>query len=143
MAASITSYPAVNGLPADQQAQQLLMNLFAPMLKGMLENMNNASAPVTSKAIEKEDSGMAKFTTRFPTPLKAGNSLSNWEYADMTRVLGREYFNIDIAAVLESPEADRVLRDIAITSAYCCLLLSWFRYSKLLYSLGAWLGRFP
>lgn len=56
------------------------------------------------------------FITSFPAPLTLGNSIDHWKYEDLTRTLGRVYNGIDLAEVLNAPNADELLRDLAITS---------------------------
>lgn len=59
---------------------------------------------------------MDKFITSFPAPLELGDSIKDWKYTDVTQVLGRQYTDIDLGAVLSSENADQQLRDLAITS---------------------------
>ncbi|KAB8237751.1 uncharacterized protein BDW43DRAFT_307265 [Aspergillus alliaceus] len=45
----------------------------------------------------------------------SGNPRFLEDFRDITRVLGREYFDIDLTQVLEAPNADDLLLDLAIT----------------------------
>lgn len=66
-----------------------------------------------------EESAMKNFTKSFPAPLKLGNSIDSWKYDDLTQTIGRVYSaEIDLVEVLESPNADAMLLDLAITSEY-------------------------
>ncbi|KAI5861965.1 TfdA family taurine dioxygenase [Durotheca rogersii] len=47
-------------------------------------------------------------------PLKRGTSLDHLEYVDMTPIIGREYPTAKLKAMLEAPNADEQLRDLAI-----------------------------
>lgn len=59
---------------------------------------------------------MAKFTVSFPPPLKLGNFIDEWKFEDVIRSTGRAYPEIDLTEVLATPNADVMLRDLAITS---------------------------
>lgn len=53
----------------------------------------------------------------FPEPLKLSGALDKFEYEDTTPVIGREYHNVNIVDdLLKSPNADELLRDLAINS---------------------------
>lgn len=58
------------------------------------------------------------FITSFPAPLELGTSIDHWKYEDLTRILGRVYNDIDLVEVLNAPNADELLRDLAITSEH-------------------------
>lgn len=47
-------------------------------------------------------------------PLKYGGSLDQYEHFEVTPVIGREYPTLSIKDLLESPDADTLLRDLAI-----------------------------
>lgn len=62
------------------------------------------------------------FVTSFPAPLTLGTSIDHWKYEDLTRILGRVYNGIDLAEVLNAPNADELLRDLAVTSEHPLIL---------------------
>ncbi|CAI7629621.1 unnamed protein product [Penicillium crustosum] len=68
------------------------------------------------------------FITSFPAPLTLGTSIDHWKYEDLTRILGRVYHDIDLAEVLNAPNADELLRDLAITISHRGLVV--FRNQK-------------
>lgn len=50
-------------------------------------------------------------------PLKLSGALEQFQYEDTTPVIGREFLNVNIVDdLLNSPNADELLRDLAITS---------------------------
>jgi len=50
-----------------------------------------------------------------PTPLKRGTSIDHLEYVDVTPIIGREYPTASLKEMLQAPNADEQLRDLAIT----------------------------
>lgn len=53
----------------------------------------------------------------YPEPLKLSGALDQFSYEDTTPVIGREFHNVNIVDdLLKSPNADELLRDLAITS---------------------------
>lgn len=53
----------------------------------------------------------------YPKPLQQSGALEHFTYEDTTTVIGREFFDVNIVDdVLNAPNADEVLRDLAITS---------------------------
>lgn len=50
-------------------------------------------------------------------PLKLSGALDQFEHFDVTPVIGREYVNVNVVELLEAPNSDELLRDLAITSA--------------------------
>ena len=49
-------------------------------------------------------------------PLKLSGAIESWKNFDVTPVIGREYADVDLAAVLKAENSDELLRDLAITS---------------------------
>lgn len=49
-------------------------------------------------------------------PLKASGSLAAHEYFDVTPVIGREFPKANLVELLEAPNSDELIRDLAITS---------------------------
>lgn len=55
--------------------------------------------------------------TSYPEPLKLSGALEQFSYEDTTPVIGREFHNVNIVDdLMNSPNADELLRDLAITS---------------------------
>ena len=48
-------------------------------------------------------------------PLKKGNSIDHLEYVDVSPIIGREYPTAKLKDMLNAPNADEQLRDLAIT----------------------------
>jgi len=48
-------------------------------------------------------------------PLKKGNSIDHLDYVDTTPIIGREYPTASLKVMLDAPNADEQLRDLAIT----------------------------
>ncbi|KAI1395106.1 taurine catabolism dioxygenase TauD, TfdA family protein [Hypoxylon fuscum] len=48
-------------------------------------------------------------------PLKRGTSIDHFEYVDVTPIIGREYPTAKLKDMLQAPNADEQLRDLAIT----------------------------
>lgn len=49
-------------------------------------------------------------------PLEYSGSLDSFSYLDLTPVIGREYTGLQVVDLLSSPERDRLIRDLAVTS---------------------------
>ena len=49
-------------------------------------------------------------------PLQLSGSLEEFDYFDVTPVIGREYKDVDLATWLQSSNSEELLRDLAITS---------------------------
>lgn len=49
-------------------------------------------------------------------PLKASGALDQFEHFEVTPAIGREYVNVNLAELLHAPNADDLIRDLAITS---------------------------
>ena len=54
--------------------------------------------------------------TLLPKPLKLSGALDKFKSFDVTPVIGREFPDLNLVALMESPESDALLRDLAITS---------------------------
>lgn len=56
----------------------------------------------------------------YPEPLKLSGALEGkFSFEDTTPVIGREFHNVNIVDdILNAPDADKLLRDLAITSTY-------------------------
>jgi hypothetical protein len=51
-------------------------------------------------------------------PLKYSGSLDKYEHFDVTPTIGREYPNLSLTELLDSPESETLIRDLAITSTW-------------------------
>lgn len=56
-------------------------------------------------------------------PLKLSGALEGYESFDVTPTIGREFPNAKLADWLEAPNADDLIRDLAITSTLLLLLI--------------------
>lgn len=55
--------------------------------------------------------------TTLHKPLQPSGALAKFKYEDTTPEIGREFFNVNIVdQLLNAPNADELLRDLAITS---------------------------
>ena len=61
--------------------------------------------------------GHADARPRITEPLVNSGSLESYEYSDSTPVIGREYQNLHVKDLLEHADADRLIKDLAITGA--------------------------
>lgn len=52
----------------------------------------------------------------FPQPLKTSSSIDAYESFDVTPVIGREFPKANLVEWLNAPNADELIRDLAITS---------------------------
>lgn len=51
-----------------------------------------------------------------PSPLTLGGALDNYEHFDVTPIIGREFPTANLVEWLDAPNADELIRDLAITS---------------------------
>lgn len=55
----------------------------------------------------------------FPKPLKQSGALEQFNYEETTPVIGREFLDVNIVDdLLNAPNADELIRDLAITSTF-------------------------
>ncbi|CAI4212330.1 unnamed protein product [Parascedosporium putredinis] len=50
-----------------------------------------------------------------PQPLRTTGTLDQFEHFDVTPVIGREYANVDLVELLNAPNSDELIRDLAVT----------------------------
>lgn len=63
--------------------------------------------------------GGSKTNGHYPQPLKQSGSLDKFDSEDVTPVIGREFPSANIVNdFLNAPDADALLRDLAITSKF-------------------------
>lgn len=56
---------------------------------------------------------------QYPAPLKLSGALDQHEFEETTPVIGREFPKVNIVDdILNAPNADELVRDLAITSRY-------------------------
>ena len=59
---------------------------------------------------------LPKLNTGHREPLKLSGALDHLESFDVTPVIGREYVNANLVDLLNAPNSDELIRDLAITS---------------------------
>lgn len=82
---------------ADEQPKKI------QIVKQILDNGSNPNAELPKLEVGHRD------------PLKLSGALDNFESFDVTPVIGCEFTNVDLAEWLRAPNADELLRDLAIT----------------------------
>jgi len=53
-------------------------------------------------------------------PLEPSGALDHFEYFDSTPVIGREYPTLNVVELMESPDADELLKELAYISMFPC-----------------------
>lgn len=73
---------------------------------------------ILSEDLPLRDNASANNGSRtYPAPLKQSGALDSFQFEDITPVIGREFPNINIVDdLIHSPNADQLIRDVAITS---------------------------
>ncbi|KAI9372211.1 hypothetical protein BJX61DRAFT_542911 [Aspergillus egyptiacus] len=59
--------------------------------------------------------GHCEARPRIAQPLEYSGSLDSYQYLDLTPVIGREYESLQVAEVLQLPNRDQVIQDLAFT----------------------------
>jgi hypothetical protein len=59
---------------------------------------------------------LPEVNTGHKEPLKLSGALDHLESFDVTPVIGREYVNANLVELLNAPNSDELIRDLAITS---------------------------
>ena len=67
------------------------------------------TVPIVAKSVHRE-------------PLQLSGALDKYEHFDVTPVIGREYPKANLVEWLNDPNADQLIRDLAITSKPLCSL---------------------
>lgn len=77
-------------------------------------------APGITSDIPVRSTPFEEKTPSYPEPLKLSGALaSKFSFEDTTPVIGREFHNVNIVDdLLNAPDADDLLRDLAITSTF-------------------------
>lgn len=57
--------------------------------------------------------------TRLRKPLEYSGSLDSFQNSDLTPVIGREYYGLQVADILAAENSDVLVRDLAATSQSC------------------------
>ena len=73
------------------------------MAPAALEVQEQIQEPVSTKTVHRE-------------PLQLSNALDSYESFDVTPVIGREFPSANLVDWLNAPNADELIRDLAITS---------------------------
>ena len=55
---------------------------------------------------------------RFKGPLKTTGALKDLEFAEITPLLGREYTKAKVTDLMNAPNSDELIRDLAITGEF-------------------------
>ena len=71
-------------------------------------------APIATQEVQ--DTPIVVKSLDHKEPLKYSGSLNGHKQKDITPVIGTEIADIDLAAVLQAPNADELIRDLAIKS---------------------------
>lgn len=58
-------------------------------------------------------------------PLQPSGALDKYAHFDVTPIIGREYSDLQIKDLLEAPNADELIRDLAITGNPSICLRRW------------------
>ena len=53
---------------------------------------------------------------RLTQPLRYSGSLDKYTHQDVTPVIGRDFVGLQVVDLLNSPESDRLIQDLAVTS---------------------------
>ena len=53
--------------------------------------------------------------------VKATGALDQFEHVELTPVIGREYPKADVAAWLQAPNSDELIKELALTSKFSAL----------------------
>jgi len=53
--------------------------------------------------------------------LKSTRALDQFEHIELTPVIGREYPKADVAAWLQAPNSDELIKELALTSKFAAL----------------------
>src|SRR6187402_437168 len=82
--------------------------------------------------------GHEKARPRTTGPYIYSGSLDSYEHIDSTPSIGREIPALQIKQISASPDADTLIRDLAITGILSCLGILLILTEPSQYSLGAW-----
>lgn len=98
---------------AQQAVEQITEKVLSTKLK-TTETPANGSKIATQPASEE----LPKLNTGHKEPLKLSGALDHLESFDVTPVIGREYVNANLVELLNAPNSDELIRDLAITSTF-------------------------
>jgi hypothetical protein len=79
------------------------------------KNGNSAAANGGKIEAPVDEEVLPEVRTGHREPLKLSGALDKFEQFDVTPVIGREFVNVDLAEWIKAPNADELLRDLAIT----------------------------
>lgn len=75
------------------------------------------SAAETQTAVPIHTKATAASTT---APIKSSGALDQFKSIELTPVIGREYPTVNLVELLNAPNSDDLLRDLAVTSMSAC-----------------------
>lgn len=108
-------------------------------------NFLNMAPSATSPYVSQDSSNPDDFKSRNDGPLKKNGALdAAFPFEDSTPVIGREYPTANIVDdLLNAPNSDELLRDLAITSKQFCISETMFGKTKSHDSQSTWCGLLP
>lgn len=100
---------------AVDNVQQAVENITEKVLSTKLDK-TEAPSNGTKVAAQPASQELPKLETGHKEPLKLSGALDHLESFDVTPVIGREYVNANLVELLNAPNSDDLIRDLAITS---------------------------
>ena len=80
------------------------------MAPGLVDNTLQEEVSISSK------------TTKTAKPLQLSDALDQFESFDVTPIIGTEYPTVNVVDLLNAPNSDELIRDLAIKSnRICCM----------------------
>ena len=67
----------------------------------------------------KAQNGHAYTDPKVKLPLKSNGSLDNYIYTDLTPCIGREFPTANLVEIMQAPNSDELLTELALTSTSC------------------------
>ena len=80
-----------------------------PQVKTLVAEQNKPEASETSDS-------QPQLLTGHREPLKLTGALDQYDSFEVTPIIGREYSKLQLSDLLQAPNSDELLRDLAITS---------------------------
>lgn len=103
--------------PAAVEEQKPVEEAPAVQAPAVVETPAAEAAPVAEVPAEESVKPAAVPASSYiRAPLKLSGAIDSWKNFEVTPVIGREYADVDLAAVLKAENSDELLRDLAITS---------------------------
>ncbi|OIW32671.1 putative alpha-ketoglutarate-dependent taurine dioxygenase [Coniochaeta ligniaria NRRL 30616] len=95
--------------------QQAVDQVTEKVLSTKLDNKTETPSNDTKVASQPASQELPKLETGHKEPLKLSGALDHLESFDVTPVIGREYVNANLVELLNAPNSDDLIRDLAIT----------------------------